>query len=218
MPLIIFDGMDGAGKSTQISKIADKLNQMKIPYIVTREPGGTPFGEHLRDSFISEKPTPWAEVLLMLSIRAEHVAQKIRPALKDNIWVLCDRFIDSTYVYQCFLQNLPKKDIDSIAQLFMNDILPELSFIFTTSPKITKDRLLERNQKLSRFDTFDSLKFEQIKDTFSFIVKHEFTYPSGKIPHRILVDGTGTPDEVFAFLWENLSKKFPILKELSELP
>jgi dTMP kinase len=218
MPLIIFDGMDGSGKSTQISKVDAFLKNLNLPTLVTREPGGTPIGENLRDCFISEKPTPWTEVLLILAIRCEHITQKIRPALKDNVWVLCDRFMDSTYIYQCFLHNIPKKDVDAIAQLFMKDILPDLSFIFTTSPQITKNRLSKRNQTLSRFDDLDFLKSQKIKDEFTFITNHLFTYPSGKVPHRILVDGTGTPDEVFLFLKKTLSKKFPILQKSSELP
>lgn len=100
---IVFEGVDGAGKTTQVRAVAEALNGEGIEVVATREPGGTRLGERLRELLLApadEAITPDAELLLMFAARAEHLATRIRPALRRGAWVLCDRFTDASYAYQ----------------------------------------------------------------------------------------------------------------------
>ena len=97
---ITFEGIDGAGKSTQIAVVATALRERALPLVITREPGGTPLGEALRDVILHQPMSIGTETLLMFAARAEHLERVIAPALDAGTWVLCDRFTDATYAYQ----------------------------------------------------------------------------------------------------------------------
>src|SRR5690606_23902332 len=103
MPFVVVEGLDGAGKSTLISNIADELAELGIPYLHTREPGGTPLGEEVREILLRTKgdpPAPIAELFLYEAARQQHVQKVIKPALNAGRWVLCDRFTASTVAFQ----------------------------------------------------------------------------------------------------------------------
>ena len=117
LKFITIEGIDGAGKSTTISMIEGFLKDKGEQVLITREPGGTELGEKLREINKSVKMDPLTETLLLFTARAEHVTQKIKPALDNDIWVICDRFTDSTVAYQSAGKGLPEWEIRALETL-----------------------------------------------------------------------------------------------------
>ncbi|HEX5636333.1 MAG TPA: dTMP kinase, partial [Gammaproteobacteria bacterium] len=130
-PLFItLEGTEGVGKTSNLAYIKQLLDDAKINYIVTREPGGTPLGEALRGMLLSNEYKGMSsdtELLLMFAARAEHVAQVIKPALANGQWVLCDRFTDATFAYQGGGRQLDMKRIASLEQWVLGDLRPDLT-------------------------------------------------------------------------------------------
>lgn len=130
---ITFEGGEGAGKSTQIKMLAQFLTERGQPCYVTREPGGTPEAEAIRDMIVQSGPealTHMTEALLHNAARAEHVAKVLLPYLKKGYWVLCDRFIDSTMAYQGYGHGLDRNFLSELNKQASRDLLPNLTFIF----------------------------------------------------------------------------------------
>lgn len=140
---ITFEGPDGAGKSTQIDYLKKYFDEKGIPCIFTREPGGTSIGEALRKIILDPKNSemnPMTETLLYAACRAQHVSEKIRPALESGIVVVCDRFIDSSIAYQGYARGLGEK-VKEINQYAVMDCIPDLTFFIDTDPKVGKNRI-----------------------------------------------------------------------------
>ncbi|MFM7631256.1 MAG: dTMP kinase [Alphaproteobacteria bacterium] len=130
---IVFEGGDGVGKSTQITQVSRHLNRMGIAHITTREPGGTPPAEAIRQALLYEKNQPWplwAEVFLVAAARAHHLAHVIRPALARGDWVLCDRFCESTRAYQHQAYTENPALFDAILHQATGGLRPDLTFVF----------------------------------------------------------------------------------------
>lgn len=147
-PLFItFEGIDGCGKTTQARLFAERLTDRNVPFIQTREPGGSPFAETLRDILLGPdgaKIPPLSQALLMTAARQDHVHNTIKPALARGEWVLCDRFIDSTTAYQGYGLGLSLPLIQMLHQEI--GFLPDLTFIFSLAPEIAAQR---RNKRQS---------------------------------------------------------------------
>lgn len=131
---VAFDGPDGAGKSTARKFAADFLEAAGVPIQLTREPGGTPLAESIRDLLL--KPTDEVfdyktELLLFFAARAQLVNTVIKPAIAEGKVVLTDRFLDSTYAYQCFGRGIPRSDVDTLANYVLRDFRPDITFMFT---------------------------------------------------------------------------------------
>jgi dTMP kinase len=163
---IVFEGCDFTGKSTQITLLGKHLEKQGIKYITTREPGGVPFGEEIRKLIMSEgkKVHKITELLLFMAARSEHLFAKIIPTIENGTWVLCDRFIPSTIVYQGILGGL---EIDVILKahelLFGNNtksFFPDLILIFDMQPKQILERMTQNY--LRGFNSYDSQNLEQI--------------------------------------------------------
>ena len=130
------EGLEGAGKSSSIKIISEVLEQKNIPYICTREPGGTLLGERVRKALLSksqEPMQPMTELLLMFACRAEHIARVIEPQLRDGNWVVCDRFTDSSFAYQGGGRGLNFSVIHSLETLTLPKIRPDHTFILDLS-------------------------------------------------------------------------------------
>ena len=153
--------MDGCGKTTQINALSNYLKAHKIKHICTREPGGCPFAEMLRDIFLAPSAQgldPVTQALLMTAARKEHITRTIQPALENNKWVLCDRFMDSTTVYQGYVQNVSKALINQLHKTSAEHCMPNLTFILTLSLEEAEKRL--RHKSENHFDT-QALSFHQ---------------------------------------------------------
>ena len=156
---ISFEGIEGVGKSTLLKFMADQLDKAGIPYLLTREPGGTPMGEEIRDILLAhrhERVAPLTELLLMFAARAQHVDTVIRPALERDRWVLCDRFVDATYAYQGGGRGVSMETIAYLEQLVLGDFSPDYTLVFDAPAEVGLARVKGRGTQ----DRFEKEKFD----------------------------------------------------------
>jgi len=187
---ITFEGGDGAGKTTLIESVFKELMKGKRPVIKTREPGGTPLGEAVRGLLLhSGSVSPYAELALYLASRAQQVSEVILPALNEGKIVLCDRFNDSTVVYQGFARDLGMEKVTEICRFVSQGLTPDLTLYLDIDPKIG----LERTSKDRKHDRLEEagLSFHQkTREAYHQIQKKE--------PKRFrIVDASKLPEEVF---------------------
>ena len=165
---ITLEGGEGVGKTTNLAFIKDYLEQHKITVVVTREPGGTPLAEKLRQLLLdknSEAISDKAELLLICAARAQHIKHVIEPALARGDWVLCDRFTDATYAYQGGGRNMRVSTITWLENLVQGNLKPDLTLLFDAPVELG----LERARTRSAFDRFESEKisfFEQVRRAY----------------------------------------------------
>jgi len=199
---ITFEGGEGSGKSTQIRKLAERLDVAKLRAIVTREPGGSPGAEiirHLVLSGMGKLLGPEAETLLFAAARDDHVRTVILPALNQGIWVLCDRFFDSTRAYQGQLGQVPPSLVNAMQRVTIGDLKPDLTFILDVPVEVGLQRAALRrgNATADRFEA-EGIKFHQdLRDAYRRIAADD--------PQRcVLIDATADPDTVAARIWAAL--------------
>jgi dTMP kinase len=193
---IVVEGSEGAGKSTQIGLLRQGLEQAGIPVLTTREPGGTELGEALRGLLLEPRPEPMAvdsELLLVFAARAEHLAKVIRPALERGVWVLCDRFTDSTYAYQGGGRGIAESRIAELEQWVQGDLRPDRVLVLDL-PAVTMG--LARAGKRSEAD-----RFEQEDMAFFERVRHSYLHRAARDPDRYrVIDASRPPNVVYADL------------------
>ncbi len=171
---ITFEGGDGSGKSTQVNLLKDYLDNLNFETIKTREPGGTPSAEILRDLLTTgevEKWTPMSEALLMWASRYEHLIQVIEPALNSGKNVICDRFYDSTYAYQGVAHNLGIDKMEKLKKIIIGDIEPDVTFVLDIDPKVGLKRSLDRPNQENRFESYNIDFHNKIRSAFLEIAK-----------------------------------------------
>jgi len=162
---ITFEGIDGAGKSTQLRFVEDWLRGRGLDVLQTREPGGTPLGEALRELILQRSMQPRTETLLMFAARCEHVAAVIEPALAAGRWVLCDRFTDATYAYQAGGRGLPQADIAALERWVHPELQPDLTFLFDLAPEVAAARLA-RAHRSDRFEREQRDFFARVRASY----------------------------------------------------
>lgn len=213
MPFIVFEGGEGSGKSTQATRLAQFLRDRGLTVLETREPGGTPLAEDIRNVFKSvpksgDVPTPRTELLLVMAARAQHVEKTIRPALSAGKWIICDRFLDSSYIYQGFRGGLPKSDIDAVAAPVVGDLKPDLTVVLRVDMKTAHDRLKSRTgTENDRLDA-ELMKDSSLHAAFEALATSQTPYPDGRVPKRVLIDGSGNPDQVYQRVLDAVSAQF----------
>jgi dTMP kinase len=149
---ITFEGIDGAGKSTHIAGVSDLIRSHGMTVVSTREPGGTPLGEKLREVLLHEPMHLETEAMLMFAARREHLAEVIEPALERGDWVVCDRFSDATYAYQGGGRGMDKAKFEVLEQWVHGHLQPDLTFLFDLPPAIAEDRIAAQRRELDRFE------------------------------------------------------------------
>ncbi|MDR0576824.1 MAG: dTMP kinase [Candidatus Accumulibacter sp.] len=149
---ITFEGIDGAGKSTHIATVVELLRARGLDVVATREPGGTPLGERLRELLLHEPMHPETEALLMFAARREHLARVIEPALSNGVWVVCDRFSDATYAYQGGGRGLDKARFASLEHWVHGHLQPDLTFLFDLPPEVAGERIARQGRALDKFE------------------------------------------------------------------
>lgn len=165
---ITLEGTEGVGKSTNLQFICDWLSGRGRPYICTREPGGTPLAENLREVLLAARTEPFdpiAELLLVFAARAQHLAQRIIPTLEQGDWVICDRFTDATYAYQGGGRGLDRKTIQTLEFLVQGDLRPDAVIILDVSPEIGLQRARQRGEP-DRFESEQIQFFERVRSTY----------------------------------------------------
>ena len=180
---IVFEGVEGCGKSYQSKKLFRFLKKKKIPSILTREPGGTKSAEMIRNLILKDyfnksskdKFDKYTDTLLYLAARNEHIKNKILPSLKKKMVVICDRFIDSTLAYQVYGKKINLNFVNNIHKWILNGLKPNLTFILKVSSKSSKERLIKRKTK-NRYDNFSQLFYSNVQKSFIKIAKGKKNY------------------------------------------
>jgi dTMP kinase len=180
---IVFEGVEGCGKSFQSKKLFSKLKKSNIDAILTREPGGTKSSELIRNLILKdyftknkiEKFDKYTDTLLYLASRNEHVKNKIRPALLNNKVVICDRFTDSTLAYQVHGKKVDVNFINNIHKKILSGIKPNLVFILKVSETMAKKRLKKRRTK-NRYDNFAQSFYTKAQRSFIKLAKNKKNY------------------------------------------
>src|SRR5260221_3713444 len=209
---ISLEGGEAVGKSTQIERLAQRLTKLGDKVIVTREPGGTPLGESIRH-LLKHSPegrgmTPQAELLLFLASRAELVRKVIMPALDQGAWVLCDRFLDSTTVYQGAGRQLPGEIVERVNAFAVGTHLPGLTLVLDLEPKEAQRRQMRRVRPAGE-GAFDRIEaeptdfFERVRAGY-----HELAQSS---PHRVkIVPAAGPIDQTADAVWKEVAAAFSL--------
>jgi len=192
---ITLEGGEGAGKSTQARRLAEALRARGEPVLLTREPGGAPGAERLRELLLSGEVawSPPAETLLHFAARAEHVERAIRPALADGLIVVCDRFFDSTMVYQGFALGGDRAAIAALTALL--GLPPDLTIVLDLDVPTAMARLAARGAASDRYERLGPAFFTRVRAGFLEVARSE--------PERcVVIDAAAGPDEVAARVWD----------------
>lgn len=162
---ITFEGVDGAGKSTGLEWFVAALRQRGIDLLVTREPGGTPLGEQLREILLHQPMHAETEAMLMFAARREHVEQVIRPALQHGTWVISDRFSDASFAYQGGGRGVSLAKLEQLEQWVHGDLQPDLTLLFDIPIEVARLRL-NNNASLDKFEREQGEFFERVRQAY----------------------------------------------------
>ncbi|PHS39988.1 MAG: dTMP kinase [Robiginitomaculum sp.] len=205
---ISLEGGEGAGKTTQATRIKSALEAANIEVVITREPGGTFGAEAIRDLVLGGSHERWSgltELLLMYAARLDHVEKLIKPALARGVWVLCDRFSDSSMAYQGYARGLGREKVAAIDEVVLGGFKPDLTILFDIDPILAQRRVKARGEDLSRFDTEDLDFHKTLRAAFLDIAKRN-TERFG------IVDATLSRDAIEAQIKHLLMQKFSGLR------
>jgi dTMP kinase len=207
---ITFEGGEGAGKSTQAKLLAARLESLGIGVLVTREPGGSPGAEVIRHVLLSGAAQPlgaYAETLLLAAARDDHLRQTIRPALARGQWVICDRFADSTRVYQGTLSNVDHRLIGALERITVGDTKPELTIVLDLPAELGLGRAAKRrgSARRDRFEREDLELHKKLREAYLGLAQRE--------PSRcVVVDARADPAAVAETVWAMVSARVGPLK------
>jgi dTMP kinase len=202
---ITFEGGEGTGKSRHSTMVADRLKALGITVLQTREPGGTPGAEIMRHVLLSGAVQPLgpnAEAILFAAARDDHLREVIRPALERGQWVVCDRFIDSTRVYQGIVGHVPPPVIRALERIIVGDTMPDLTFVLDAPADVGLRRAMERRGK-SGAD-----RFEQQTPAVHETLRHGFrAIASVEAERCVLIDTTAPIQEVADRIWRIVQER-----------
>jgi dTMP kinase len=206
-PFIAFEGSEGSGKSTQVRRLASHLERSGVPLLVTREPGGTPIGESIREllQFAPHNAdmTPETELLLFEASRSQLVREIIKPALKRAVCVIADRFFDSTTVYQGAARKLDRQFVEQLNAFAIGDCVPDITFVLDIDAETARSRM-EQPRKADRMEQQPAEFYEHVRQAYRELAARE--------PSRVvLLDGSRDADEIESEIWKTLSSRFPNL-------
>jgi len=203
---ISFEGGEGAGKSTQVKRLAARLESPARAVVMTREPGGSPGAESIRDLVLRGEADRWSpvtETLLMYASRRDHIERVIRPALHRGAWVVCDRFADSTRAYQGAAGGTNPGLITALETYILEDIRPDLTLVFDLPAEVGLARAHARAGAEMRFESKGMAFHDRLRDGFRAIATAE--------PGRCaLIDASGDIDQVGRSVWETVAERLKI--------
>ena len=214
---ITFEGLDGCGKSTQLKKLAGVLRAQGSSVVMTREPGGTPTAEKIRQLVLDTRTdglAPLAELALMFAARAQHIKEVIQPAMAAGRIVLCDRFTDSTEAYQGGGRKLGTAPVMTLHRILCGNLQPELTILMDSDVAASVERARRRNTTQAAKqgqNHADENRFEQESRTFFRRVHNGYLAIAKREPQRVaLVDARGKPDETHAQIVAVVKKKLKL--------
>ena len=208
---VTLEGGEGAGKSTQVARLVDRLAALGIEAVATREPGGSPRAEAIRAALLSGAVAslgPTAEAVMFSAARLDHVDMKIRPALERGGFVVCDRFIDSTRVYQGELGRIDPTLIVSLERVVVGDLMPDLTLVLDVDPATGLARARTRRGTAAEAD-----RFEREGQHFHDRLRTAFLAVAAREPGRCrIIDGNQPADDVAEAIWAAVLSRFPRLR------
>jgi dTMP kinase len=207
LPFITFEGSEGSGKSTQADRLAARLQRCGIPHVLTREPGGTPIGESIRDLLQfaphNSNMTPETELLLFEASRSQLVREVIKPSLERGICVIADRFFDSTTIYQGAARQLDREMIERVNAFAVADCVPDITFVLDVDAATAESRMSEP-RKADRMEQQSAEFYERVREGYRELA-------ASQRKRIVMIDGSGDLDEIEKQIWETLSSRFPVL-------
>jgi dTMP kinase len=208
--LLVLEGAEGAGKTTQIRLLAEHMTNAGVPCVAVREPGGTPVGDAIREILLDPERqiTAATEALLFMSSRAELIAREIKPSLSEGKTVLLDRFFLSTYAYQIAGRGLPEADIRAANRLATAGLVPDLTLLIDISPSTGLERADARGSR-DRMERADDDFHRRVADAFRSFTNKEWQHSHPECGPIMLIDGTGDENAVFARVVATLRSSFP---------
>ena len=215
MPFIVFEGGESCGKTTQANRLQEWLRDNQKVSFFTREPGGTPLAEDIRSLFKAipshgDAPTPLTELYMVMASRSQHVEKVIIPSLEENQFIVCDRFLDSSYAYQHILGGVDKSVVDSVAKPILKNVIPDITFVFDLDPQVANERASKRDcSEGDRLDTAKLDVYKKLNDAFLKIAKENYQYPCGRTPKRIIIDANRSVDEIQTDIRNTVTELFP---------
>jgi dTMP kinase len=212
LPFITFEGSEGSGKSTQAQRLAARLQRSGVPHLLTREPGGTPIGESIRDLLQfaphNSNMAPETELLLFEASRSQLVREVIKPALERGMCVIADRFFDSTTVYQGAARKLDREMIERLNAFVAGDCVPDITFVLDVNAATAESRMQRELRKADRMEQQPAEFYERVREEYRELAAHE----SKRI---VMIDGSGEVDEIEKQIWKTLSSRFSALAKTS---
>src|SRR5437016_9510586 len=208
VPFITFEGSEGCGKTTQVQKLAERLARSGVTHLVTREPGGTPIGETIREllQFAPHNSSmrPETELLLFEASRSQLVRETIKPALERGFCVITDRFFDSTTVYQAAARRLDREIVERLNAFVVGDCVPDITFVLDVDAATAESRMQKKPRRADRMEQEPAEFYEHVRREYRDLATRE--------PNRIvLIDGSPNADEIENEIWNILSSRFPAL-------
>jgi dTMP kinase len=207
MAFIVFEGLDGAGKSTLIRGLKTHLQTLGLPSVVTREPGGTPLGEEIRSQLLrieGDTPVPRAELLLYEAARAQHVDRVIRPNLAQGVWVLCDRFTESTLAFQVGGRSMNEAAVKWLNDYASEGVCADLVVLLDIPVENSLERISKREQEngqtKDRFEMETRLFHQRVRDNY-------LDQSQAESKRWLVLDGRSASEILLAQLILNLEKK-----------
>jgi dTMP kinase len=200
---ISLEGGEGTGKSTQAKRLAARLAERGIDALVTREPGGSPGAEQIRELLVRGEPGRWSaltEILLVFAARVDHIERTIRPALDAGRWVISDRFTDSTYAYQGTGRGADRETIRRVQSVAIGDFQPNLTVVLDLPPAIGLERARARSGSENRFEGFDPEFHERLRQAFIDIARRNGD-------RCVLIDASVSEDEVADAIWNTVTHR-----------
>jgi len=200
---ITLEGIDGAGKSSHLEHLCTLARARSGgEVLLTREPGGTPFGLKLRDVVLHHNTSALAEALVMFADRSAHVEGRLQPALAAGSWIVCDRFSDSTYAYQCGGRGLDPRSIVALEAIVHPGLQPDATFLFDIDPAVAFERQRRRGGASDEFERRDAAYFVRVRNAYLQRAREH----AGRFH---VIDASGTLDEVRARVTQAFASAFP---------
>jgi len=163
---VTLEGIDGAGKSSHVEFLRGRIAARGVEVVVTREPGGTDFGAALREVILHHRTTALAEAIAMFADRSAHIEEVIAPALAAGRWVLCDRFTDSTYAYQCGGRGLAREAVAALERIVHPGLQPDATFLFDLDPALAAARSRDRAGTPDKFEREQEQFFRRVREAY----------------------------------------------------
>src|SRR5947209_6182341 len=214
LPFITFEGSEGCGKSTQVQLLATRLEILGVPFLLSREPGGTPIGESIRELLQfapqSSGMTHETEVLLFEASRAQLVREIVKPALDRGECVILDRFFDSTTVYQGVARKLDREFVGELNAFAIGDCVPDITFVVDVDLATARGRM-KGPRRPDRMEQQSDEFYERVRAGYLKLAESE--------PKRVvMIDGSQTPEEISSKIWKTLVNRFPALESKIQSP